>query len=250
LDGLGTIKFKSIISVARPNQSQQRPVELGVQLSRRARRLLGSTGAVHKNVANLENAAIQAARKIWDSCEDRQIIVWLDNWYRKRFGTDPRQTDMSLNVSVLAVLHIPEIPIFPGFKSLGEILSGIPGVSQELSRVAARLCSGVTAIAEEDLGPSLIRVPLDIHRDGIRSLQWTPYLLTELTVSSQADLLSILHDLDEMQRHTRRPLPLLVDMDIHYRVMKLVYGVSTSGFNMALKMNQVPVLYGVYFKCN
>lgn len=200
---------------------------------------------MHKKVENLEVAASQSARRLWDSCEDHQVLVWLDNWYRKRFGTDPQQTDMSLNVSVLAILHIPEVPVFPGHKSLGEILVALPQLAQDLSRVAARLCAGVTIIVEEDLDHTQIRVPLDIHRVGMQSLQWYPYLLTELSVGNQADLLSILHDLHELQRHTRRPVPLLVDMDIHYRVMKLLYGVSTSGFNMSLKMNLVPVLYGV-----
>ena len=141
--------------------------------------------------------------------------------------------------------YILEVPAFPGHKSLGEILVALPQLAQDLSRVAARLCAGVTIIVEEDLDHTQIRVPLDIHRVGMQSLQWYPYLLTELSVGNQADLLSILHDLHELQRHTRRPVPLLVDMDIHYRVMKLLYGVSTSGFNMSLKMNLVPVLYGV-----
>lgn len=154
---------------------------------------------MRKNVENLEDSACQAARKLWDSCSDHQVVVWLDNWYRKRFGTDPRQTDMSLNVSTLAILHIPEIPQFYGHKSLREIVQSIPTLAQELSRVAARMVSGVSIITAEDVQPDWIRVPLDIHRVGIRSLQWTPYLLTELSVSSQGDLLSILHDLRALQ---------------------------------------------------
>ena len=237
-------------TVARPTQAQQRPVELGVHLSRRARRLLGNTGAVHKNVQNLEVAATQAAKKLWESCQDQQVVVWLDNWYRKRFGTDPRQTDMSMNVSVLAILHIPDVRVFLGHKSLDEILTTIPSKVQELSRVASRLLSGVALIVEDDLQHNWIRVPLDIHREGMRSLQWTPYLLTEFSVGNQFDLLSILHDLEGLQRHTKRNLPLLVDMDIHYRVMKLMYGVATSNFKMTPKMNMVPILYGVWYRSN
>ena len=116
---------------------------------------------------------------------------------------------------------------------------------QQLLKVAARFVSGVQSIVEEDLSNDFIRVPLDVHRTGMRSLQWTPYMLTEQTVSSQTDLLRIIIDLESLQRHTRRALPLLVDMNIHYRLMKLIHGNSTAAFDMGMKMQMVPVLYGV-----
>jgi hypothetical protein len=174
------------------------------------------------------------------------VIVWLDNWYRKRFGTDPRQSDMSLNVSVLAILRISEIPIFNGHKSLRDVISGISSLTLQLSRAPARLLSGVAKVNAEDLQPEWIRVPLDVHRTGMRSLQWMPYLLTEYTVSCQADLLSILHDLRDLQAHTRRAVPLLVDMDIHYRVMKLMYGVATSEYSLLQNFNLLPFCFGVW----
>lgn len=44
----------------------------------------------------------------WEACWCRgcQVVLWLDNWYRPRFTTDPARQDCSLNVSVLAVLHV------------------------------------------------------------------------------------------------------------------------------------------------
>ncbi len=199
-----------------------------------------------KKVPSLESAAADAARKLWDQCKDQQLIVWLDNWYRKRFGTDPRQSDMSLNVSVVAILHIPEIPIFMGHKSLGQMISGISSLTLQLSRVPSRLLSGVACVIADDLQPDWIRVPLDVHRTGMRSLQWLPFLLTEYSVGCQADLLHILHDLRILQGHTKRAVPLLVDMDIHYRMMKLMYGVATSEYSVIQKFNLVPFCFGVW----
>jgi hypothetical protein len=193
----------------------------------------------------LATEAAEAARTLWASCKDQQVVVWLDNWYRKRFSTDPRNNDMSLNVSVTAVLHISEIPMFQGYKSLRDLVTGIPVLVQQLMKVAARVIGGVQLVVEEDLHPECIRVPLDVHRTGMRSLQWSPYFLTEQSVSSQTDLLNIILELEGLQRQTRRALPLLVDMDIHYRLMKLIYGSSTAAFDMGMKMSQIPVLYGV-----
>ena len=203
-----------------------------------------------KKVPHLATAAAEAASRLWDSCDDSQVIVWLDNWYRKRFSSDPRHNDMSLNVSVMAVLHITDIPVFAGYFSLKEIASRIGTISVNLAKVAARVHSGVNLVNEDDLKCEWIRVPLDVHRSGMRSLQWTPYVLTEYTVSLQADLLHILGDLESLQKHTKRVLPLLVDMDIHYRVMKLVYGASTSTFDMGKRLSFMPVMYGVWIEGN
>jgi hypothetical protein len=69
--------------------------------------------------------------------------------------------------------------------------------------------------------------------------------MTEQTVSSQHDLLSILFDLKDLRMQTRRVLPLLVDMDIHYCVMKLIYGQSVQRWNFAASLVTTPLLYGV-----
>ena len=104
-------------------------------------------------------------------------------------------------------------------------------------------------VAEVQLTPNMIRVPLDIQRHGMRSLQWRPYVITPETVSSQRDLLSIVHGLRELHRHTRRVVPLLIDMDVHYRLMKLVYGQSFCAWDFGKHLSLTPLLYGVCYEC-
>ena len=41
--------------------------------------MLGNTGAVTKMVPHLASAASKAAMVLWDSCDDRQLVLWLDN---------------------------------------------------------------------------------------------------------------------------------------------------------------------------
>ena len=100
---------------------------------------------------------------------DRQVVVWLDNWYRKRFGTDPQTTDMSLNVSVLAVLHVTELPVFPGHPPLCAMVDGVPKLSVSLVEVLRRINHGVAAVNDPPLQREWIRVPLDVQRTGMRS---------------------------------------------------------------------------------
>lgn len=220
-------------------------MEGSIHLPRAARRLLAATGAVASQVPNLRTAANEAAKRLWDLSNKNQAVVWLDNWYRKRFGSDPLSTDMSLNVSVLAVLHTTVMPMFPGQLRFSDLTSGVSAVVASLLKVLPEIRRGVKIVLAEDLRPEWIRVPLDIQRTNMRSLQWLPYLLTELTVSAQHDLLAIVAELEPLRVRTGKCLPLLVDMDIHYRLMKLMYGQSIAKWDYHQHLALTPLLYGV-----
>ena len=152
---------------------------------------------------------------------------------------------MSLNVSVMAVLHTSALPAFPGHLCIDGVFKALPDTVQRLLGSFPSIRRGVQLVMETDLQPEFIRVPLDVQRQNMRSLQWLPYAITEKTVSSQADLLDILCDLESLRLRTRRVLPLLVDMDIHYRIMKLMYGESLSVYDYGAHLAFTPILYGV-----
>ena len=52
-------------------------------------------------------------------------------------------------------------------------------------------------------------------------------------------------DAVDLQGHSGNPLPLLIDENIHYRVARLLYGAPYRGWNVAKKLKNVPLLYGV-----
>lgn len=153
---------------------------------------------------------------------------------------------MSMNVSVLTVLHIREIPHFPGYLTLKQMLDHVPYLGRLLRSALQRVHAGVREVNAVPIQPEWIRVPLDVQRTGMKSLQWRPYMLTEETVGCQLDLLQILKCVETLHAQTFRDVPLLVDMNIHYRVLKMVYGCAMEKFNCAMFLQHTPVLYGVY----
>ena len=64
-----------------------------------------------------------------------------------------------------------------------------------------------------------------------------------LIVSATPDLVSIIHGLQEVHQHTQHRLPLLVDENIHYFVLKLVYSISYARYNVPLFITRTPVVY-------
>ena len=93
----------------------------------------------------------------------------MDNFYRKRFGTDPVSNDMSVNVSVLALLHVTPIRPFERHRSLQNLVDEVPLLAARLTRVEAQLRSKVVQLAATQLDGAHIRVPLDIPRQGVHS---------------------------------------------------------------------------------
>ena len=88
-----------------------------------------------------------------------------------------------------------------------------------------------------------VRCPLDIQRANVTGPAWTPFFLTDLAVSATPDLVSIFHGLQEVQQHTQHPLPLLVNENIHYPGLKLVYSISYARFVVPLFITRTPVVY-------
>ena len=68
-----------------------------------------------------------------------------------------------------------------------------------------------------------IRCPLDTKRFRVSSPQWEPMMMSDLTVSATPNLVKILHGIQSLQQRTEHHVPLLVDENIHYRLLKSVY---------------------------
>jgi hypothetical protein len=176
-------------------------------MTRAARRILHTTGAVARTVPNLKNEAAVRAAKMWDFCRGRQTVVWLDNYYRHRYGSDPETNNMSLNISVFALLNVPSIAAFRGHYTLRQLIDRVPWHAGQLVKSRARLVADIAHMAAVRLDVSCIRVPLDVPRQGVRSLQWLPYMLSPLRVGNNSDLLQLVESLGALRLHTGKCLP-------------------------------------------
>eukprot|EP00667_Euglena_gracilis_P015597 EG_transcript_16241 len=108
------------------------------------------------------------------------------------------------------------------------------------------LHQAVGRIGRMQLSETSIRVPLDVARTNMRSLQWRPLSLTEQVVSANLDLLLVLQTARSLQHLTRRQTPLLVDENIHYRCLRLLYSASASRYYVSRYLAEVPLLYGIW----
>ena len=240
--------------------------DVPVRLTRAAARYLrprGVTVAVDLSSAvSRRDAAARCLRALWQAMTDRSCVVWFDNFYRRRFMRTPRRMDASLNCTVVAVLVLPppadgiprpRLPPFPGWPTHWQLFVHGPAAAAAVAAdLAGRIRSELTRVCALAVGPDDFRVPLDLPRRGAESLPWRPYALADHVVSGQVGLLEVLADLRaEVLPHAApaagaRPMPLLLDVNLWYRVLKLVYGREAQRWDAAGALARMPPLYAVW----
>ena len=59
---------------------------------------------------------------------------------------------------------------------------------------------------------------------GLQAPEWRPFALSKEKVIGGVGLLTLLQFSKDTAQQTNRVLPLLVDENIHYKILKLLYG--------------------------
>ena len=155
-----------------------------------------------------------------NSLKQRQVVIWLDNFYKRRFGVNPTHTDRSLNATAMCVLHIPRLGRYRGHMSLKELVSLVKPMASLIRVADKRLSKWITDLVCSPVQYGEIRSPLDITRSGVKSLKWLPLTLEDKALGGRGDLLKLLSQLDEFRQESTGQLPVLVDENIWWRIQK------------------------------
>ena len=98
-----------------------------------------------------------------------------------------------------------------------------------------------------------VRAPLDVRRDSAagQAPLWCPFALPKEKITCSVGVLTLLQFAEDTAQQTNSVLPLLVDENIHYRILKLFYWAENQRWNMPAYLQYVPVVYGVWhaYKC-
>ena len=202
---------------------EEKAVGSMISASRGMRRQLSNGGLAAGRLPPLGQQAHARTNAIWRSMARKQVVVQFDNWYRRRYCSDPVPRDCYLNVTAMSVLHTTAIPMYLGFSTLGDLLLRIPQTAQTIAASFREFPRAVDALRRDPPEAQYIRVPLDVHRDRIRSLQRYPLTLADLVSSFNEDLLHIMEQCLAIQVLTRHVMPLLMDENIFYRLAKFIY---------------------------
>ena len=90
---------------------------------------------------------------------------------------------------------------------------------------------------------TFVRVPLDIVRQNVLSLRWQPMMLSQRRCGTKLDHLELRNTIRHVQQATQHDLPLRVQMQIHYELLKYLYGQSYTSWNFQLHLSSLPLIY-------
>ena len=75
---------------------------------------------------------------------------------------------------------------------------------------------------------------------------WRLFAQSKEKVTGGVGLLNLLTFVKDTAQKTNRVLPLLVDENIHYRILNFLYGAKNQRWNMRAYLRYVLVVYGVW----
>ena len=198
-------------------------------LSRRMRRSLRRAcvpGVAAEERKSLKLRGAEALKKVLIDMQGVQNVVWFDN-YRRPAGSHhhPGHLNDELNCTVMAILQTTALPPYGGMPAVVQFDAMFKQATTLLFNHFRDLKDEIKAVlAIDDIG-SKIRVPLDKVRDTGRSLQWQPFMINGYIMNKQPDLVAQFNFIvGDLNARVRAPLPLLVDINIWYRMMKMMYG--------------------------
>ena len=175
-----------------------------------------------------------------------QCVMWVDNFYKMRFGVNPGATDHSVNATAMAVmLNVRVLGTFDRYPTLPEVLSRMRVLIRDIVRADSALVQFVRS-SFGGVTEDAIRVPLDVVRERLRGQKWRPYKLTDTVLGSLEGLLQMLHEVDAVKQVTGRTVPVLMDENVHYRIMRMMYSRTFSEYRIRETLCDEVFIYGVW----
>ena len=93
-----------------------------------------------------------------------------------------------------------------------------------------------------------VRVPCDVQRADVSIAPWRNYAVKTDSVSTTAGLLQLLGGMRGIRARTGAvdTMPILADVDIFYRVLKLMLGETWAAYPVRQYLEGLPLLFGVW----
>lgn len=224
----------------------ERVEEEGLVMSRAQRRVLAPAGMAQPRAPPLAEMASRRALALWDSIRNKGVGLWIDNCYRRRYGLTAMRSNLSLDVTAVALVRLQYPGSCWGYRTmtlLGQQMPhAIAGILRELDYFNRRINNCIDGTMQREW----VRAPLDLVRPAARAAPWLPVTLSEFRVGDHSELLHLLQSLLPLQQHVGRTVPLCVDMKIHAAIARFLYGLSYQEWNVHHFLRRLQVVYGVW----
>ncbi len=179
----------------------------------------------------------------------RQLVLWFDNFVRPHYTHNPvRQGRMHLNATAVAVLDVGRtLPVCDGLPPLPQLFVRGRNAVRDVCHYQWDFMDLWRQVLVVDLTERDFRVPLDLLRESVQRSSWWPLAVSDRSVQNNDSLVELLEMCEVVRTQTGRPtMPLLVDINLWYRMVKMVYARNMQRWDVRHFLKGLPVLYGVW----
>ena len=132
-------------------------------MSCRQRWKVGVFGQCNTEQASIHHRVGLAPHNLRNPMQPRQVCIWFDNHRRYRAGAHPHSTDLTLNCTVVAILHTTALLAYPGLPEPAEIEARVPKVADDMFRSHRALFDRID-VAKHGVQRVWVCAPLEIPR--------------------------------------------------------------------------------------
>ena len=217
------------------------------RLSRRMRSHLIGTGMVRpRRVSDSKLAAINL-NDLSMRVRNLRTVIWMDNFNKLRFAHNPNEErDRSINATVLALLPTSFAKREVCWTGVKELCSLVHTCIDSIMSDVGKVWDDMRSMDLYDVSFDNIRVPCDLRRLGVHPVQWHPFGIEKNNISTSDGLILDLMHMQDVVKKLHVRVTLLLDINVYYRIMKLVYSVTFVQFNLRAALRDIDMVFGVW----
>lgn len=189
----------------------------------------------------------RARAEVASAVEQKVGLFWVDNFNRVHFRARPLLREGHVNGTAVAVLPALRAASagWTGQPSLAMLVRRVADAAAKLRRLEgdfAYLLNGMPLLQLDRL-----RVPCDVKRTGVRAMDWWPYDIQALNISTSEGLVSVLAYVKQQSALLKLQLsPVLCDVNIFWRILRLMFSQSYVCLDVHASLRDVPLVFGMW----
>jgi hypothetical protein len=217
-------------------------------LNKEQRALLSGTGLVHARKEPTRAIAAKTHASLMTAITGSPFMLACDNYSILRWTNNPAgDKNKKLDACSYAVLRVHAMPNFRGYPKLNIVFGAIGYMGTALVQYRQEMKASVAELLGQSLTYEGTRTPCDIRRVAVRRSLWRPLQIGMQDTKTTSGMAEVLNEIDVLRHTTGTPVvPILCDIDIYWRFLKMMYGRSYNDLNMARVFLHHPLHFGVW----
>lgn len=176
-------------------------------------------------------------------------VLWADNYNRLRYRANPMYVQEGhINATAMALtVALPMQPTWGGQPLLPDLLRNVDTIAAFVAAREVTFTDDVKVLVNAVQRHTDFRVPCDLKRWDVTSVEWMPYAIKDAAIGSMDGLMDVLEIVRQVAESLElSPMAILSDVNIFYRIHKILHTKSFWMCGAHRGLQRLPLLFGAW----